>query len=282
MDKVKYRVREFTNYFFQMRLLIFILIQFFIIHYYSSPIKRFLILADYPVTPWIAPFMMLNVYFLFIYGITVIYFYSNVPFMQYSQMYQLVRLGRKKWGIEKIIRIWMSAVALATIELFLSILPLVPRLELSKDWGKVIYTLAMTDAASQFNINIFFPYDIVSSFTPIKAMLLIWGILILVTGLIGMVMFSFSLLFSRTLGIVIATIIAILPIVFFNIHYQLGWIVYFSPLSWLNLSLLHGKISKIYPNIWYVFYSILGMTIILCLLSVRKIKETDFLWMREE
>lgn len=89
MNKVKCIWNDAVNNFFSKRLLVFCIFQYSILHYYISTVKHFSIMADYPATPWILPFIGQNVYCLFVYGISVVYFYSNIPFMQKHEMYYL-------------------------------------------------------------------------------------------------------------------------------------------------------------------------------------------------
>lgn len=129
--------------------------QLTILHYYVNSVKQYAAAAGYPAAPWILPFMGQNVYFQFVYGISAVYFYSNVPFLQRYEMYVLMRQGRMRWVSAKLIRIWISAVMLAAVTVTLSILPLVPHLEWTFQWGKVYHTLALTGDA--YHVKLFFP-----------------------------------------------------------------------------------------------------------------------------
>lgn len=134
----------------------FCFFQFTILHYYTDSIKQYAIAAQYPAAPWVLPFMGQNVYFQFVYGISVACFYSNVPYMPGYEMYVLMRQGRMWWVSAKLLRIWISAVMLVVTTFVLSILPLVPNLEWTFRWGKLYYSLALTDVGTVHHVKLFF------------------------------------------------------------------------------------------------------------------------------
>ncbi len=91
MDKIKWIWNDTLHHFFSRRLLVFSIFQFGILHYYISPVKQYSILADYPAAPWILPFLGHSIYFPFVFGISVVYFYSDIPFMQRHEMNVMLR-----------------------------------------------------------------------------------------------------------------------------------------------------------------------------------------------
>lgn len=80
MNKLRYVMRDFTAYVFSSRLLLFILMQLVIMHFYVKNILSFSEAVNYPVSIWIFPFLFQHVYIQFIYGISSVYFFSTVPF----------------------------------------------------------------------------------------------------------------------------------------------------------------------------------------------------------
>ena len=149
MNKLRYTMRDFTAYFFSSRLLLFVLLQLVIMHFYIKNILSFSEAVNYPVSIWIFPFLFQNVYVQFIYGISVVYFFSTVPFFQYSQLYTVIRQGRKRWLIGKSLRILLSSFFLVFIDFLISVIILLPKIEITNDWGKVLYSLAMTNAIAE-------------------------------------------------------------------------------------------------------------------------------------
>ncbi|MDE7322425.1 MAG: hypothetical protein K2N73_06770 [Lachnospiraceae bacterium] len=282
MNKVRCVWQDFINNFFSKRLLVFCIFQFFILHYYINKVKQFSIVADYPASPWILPFTGQNVYFLFVYGISVIYFYSNIPFMQRNEMYVLMRQGRKQWVYTKMLRIWLSAILLSAIEWILSILPLLPCLEWTTEWGKLYNSLAMTNAGSEYNVKLFFSYELINEHNAVITISIFLITLCISTGLVGMIMFALSIYINRTIAVLMGTFFSILPVVFANLYLYQQWISFISPFSWLNLLLLYGRVCKNAPSLSIVIFMTVIFTFVLCFISLKRIHIKDLNWIDEE
>ena len=201
MDKGKCIWHDIVSNFFSKRLAVFCVFQFSVLHYYISTVRHFSAVADYPASPWILPFIGQNVYCLFVYGISVVYFYSNIPFLQRHEMYVLMRQGRIRWAVAKALRICISAVMLSATEFALSVLLLLPRIECTVEWGRLYDSLAMTDAGSEHGVKLFFSYELINENSAVKTALIFGIVLCIATGLIGMVMFVLSIYINRTAAV---------------------------------------------------------------------------------
>ncbi len=282
MSRIRYAWKGFIHNFFSGRLLVFCVFQFSILHYYVDSVRRYAAVADYPAAPWILPFMGQNVYFQFVYGISVIYFYSNVPFMQRHEMYVLMRLGKVRWAFMKLFRVWLSAVMLVMVEFILSILPLVPHLEWTFQWGKLYHSLALTDAGISCNVRLFFPYEMLHANNAMTTMLLFLVVLCLVTGLTGTLMFALSVCFGRTAAIMAGTFSVVLAVVFENLRLWQAWIGFLSPFSWLNLLLLYGKTGKTAPSFPVICAAAVIFIMIAGAFSIKAVQGKDLDWIEEE
>lgn len=273
---------DIINNFFSKRLAVFCIFQFSILHYYISTVKHFSMIADYPAAPWILPFIGQNVYCLFAYGISIVYFYSNTPFMQKHEMYVLMRQGRSRWVFAKTLRICLSAVMLSIIEFALSVLILLPRIELTAKWGKLYNSLAMTNAGTNYGVKLFFSYEIINENSAIRTFLIFWTVLCAVTGLIGMIMFALSIIVNRTAAVVAGTFFSVLPVVFANLYLSKEWIGFLSPLSWLNLLLLYGKVCRKSPSFSQVMIAMAILIPVLSVVSWKGMQSKDLSWTNEE
>lgn len=281
MNKLKYTLRDFGSYFASSRLLLFVLFQSTIIHFYSRNVIQFVEAANYPISLWTLPFLFQNVYMQFVYGISVVYFFSTVPFFQKNQMYAILRQGRTEWIICKCFRVVLSSFALAVTELLCSIIVLLPNVEMNWDWGKVLYSLSMTTAIDEYGIKIPIPYEIINNYSVMEAMLLVIFLLFGVTLMVGGIMFTVSMLFSRISAVVVGTVIAIFPIVVANVYYQLNAITFFSPFSWLDILLLDGTQGEIHPVLGQIVTIIMVVVLSCVYMLYKKVKSVDFVWTQE-
>lgn len=255
-----------------------------IYHIFLSPVKEFSEAVQYPVSPWIFPFLISDIYFVILFMASVVYYYSDVPFMKDWTMYQVIRTGRVKWACGQIGSIIFSSFVFILIAIFETILILLPDITLSEGWGKILYTLSMTNAASEYRIPFSVPYDIITKFEPIQAV----GIVILMGGLviafIGLLMFTLSLYISRLCANIVAMLFVVLPIVLENIGDVVPWLVYCSPVSWMRISELNlqpGMVSQT-PTLLKCIIILMASCIVLSMAIIWKINKVDFKFMKED
>lgn len=74
-----------------------VVLVFFLISIYLAPVKRFSVIANESVTPWILPFLLTDTNFLILFMVAVIYYFSNVPFTNGWTGYYLLRSGKERW-----------------------------------------------------------------------------------------------------------------------------------------------------------------------------------------
>jgi len=77
-----------------------------------SPLREFAAMVGYNVTPWIFPFLLSNLSFQLTIAFCGAYFFSDVPYMQYKEMYQMIRCGRRKWANTEHLHTIMNLVGL--------------------------------------------------------------------------------------------------------------------------------------------------------------------------
>lgn len=118
------------------------------------------------------------------------------------------------------------------------------------EWGKVLGTLANTNAAAVVNLKTYIPSDVLHYFSPVQALwfslLLSWltGVLL---GLIIYVINSFSN--TRVFGILTASFLLVLDATVTNNDN----LYRFSPVSWSNLARIDINGTTPMPSITYIY-----------------------------
>ena len=208
--------------------------------------------------------------------------YTNTPFSQRSQMYVLMRQGKMEWVLTKIVRIWLTAFFLIMIEVCLSIFLLFPRIEWTEEWGKIYYSLALTNAADDYGVFLNFSYEMINLGSPIKIMGISLLVMFVVTGLIGTVMFAISLAINRLTAAFVGTVLAIFTVVLQNVYYMAEWFSYLCPFSWINILTLYGKKYGRAPSLGIVLVAGLGLTLALIFISCMVMRKKNLTWIEEE
>lgn len=139
---------------------------------------------------------------------------------------------------------------------FISVLVLLPHIEWSAEWGKLLSTFSQTSAAGQNGISIPFARVITARFDPIPAVLRCVVNGSLVATVLGMLMFFVNLNISRTAGGICGTALVLWNMVTYKTAY---WFVNVSPVSWVNLSRVDYDGSSIYPSLTYILLALLAL-----------------------
>ncbi|MCL2747259.1 MAG: hypothetical protein FWE59_01205 [Oscillospiraceae bacterium] len=262
-----------------------LLLMFFINYLYCKPILDFSADANYPVTPWVFPFMLSNIFYLALFMIGVLYYFSDVPFMQYPNMYQVIRVGRKKWAIGQIFSIVVQSFFLIVANMGMTVLLLSSHLDLNFEWGKLLHTAALTNIDIKYGFLFGFSYEAMQLYTPLDLMFLTLVLGALVLSFTGILMFALSLIAGRIFAMAMGTgmvgIIFALEGVPPILVVGLGKIGF---MNWLRVAQIgvkeHG--SFLMPSFEYMVTVLIMGILSLSLVINWRIRHVDFEWIKED
>lgn len=224
---------------------------------------------------------------LFYFGI--IYINSDVPFMQQTNMYHVIRMGRKQWLWGQIGGILIRSVFLTVASVIITLLPFVGHMEFSNNWGRVIYTLASTRHMTEFymknDVEFVFSYEALQDFSPLELMGLVMVLCILILTFLGTAMFMISLFAGKLWAIVGGFfIVCLLYIVENTPGYDRIIVACFVPVYWMELALSSTPSSGYYcmPPITYMLLFLIISISVFLLIICWKIKYIEFAWENED
>jgi len=244
---------------------------------FLDPVKAFSIQVGCKVTPFLFPFQLSSIYFQLLFMLGVVYLFSAVPFMQYWNMYRLMRLGRIRWALEQLYIIFALTLFYVCANLLINQLVMLDVTVYRPEWGKALYTLSLTNAASEFGSIIPFPYAFINDYSPMQALFYAIVISGLCVFFVGVFMFFVSLYINRIAAILMAMMLVVLPAVIENMTNLYGRFLVFSPLSWMNFP----SISK-YMSVGRIIALFSGLILLLILGILLKIRICEFDWYKEE
>lgn len=106
----------------------------------------------------------------------VVLLFCDAPFIEDEQPYIMLRSGRRIWFIGQMLYIVVASVLYLIVLYFISVLVLLPHIEWSAEWGKLLSTFSQTSAAGAKNgISIPFARVITARFDPIPAVFAVCG-----------------------------------------------------------------------------------------------------------
>ena len=237
----------------------------------------------------IFPFLMTSYYLIGMFYFGVIYINSDVPFMQYENLYQVIRTGRKKWAIYQINGIFIRSVFITIAVVIGSIIPFIGHILINNDWGKVIYTLANTRRSDNFykeNIVMFRFYpEAILKLSPLKLMLITILISVLITTLIGLLMYFLSLYLGKITAVSLSfASIILLYVVENTIPATRLAVAKLVPFYWIEVALLYTKNNGFarLPSIGYMITFLIAAIAVLSFFIYKKIMKMEFYWENED
>ena len=153
---------------------------------YMAPVRGFAFNVGEKAAPYFLPFLLSDIYYLSVFMLSVLYFFSDVPFLGRRQMYIIIRMGRTRWNFYNCIYILASGFLIWIAAFISNILLMGRQVRFTGGWGKIIGTLAMTDAGVQTGQLINIPYGTIVYYHPVRFLalsFLLSGLAIAVTGM---------------------------------------------------------------------------------------------------
>lgn len=191
--------------------------------------------------------------------------YANLPFKNDLQLSLIIRSSTSTWFVAQIGYVFLLSIGYPIILLLLSGLVLWQQVELTHEWGKLLGSIAYYPSLlEEFSIFLYPSNGVMTTYTPLEAILFTLTLLMLVSLFAGVLILTFNLIYSG-LGF---AIYAVLMFVEFSLMFFPGYAIkYFSPLSWLSLERISLSFMDNLPSMTYVV-TFLVVSIITCLLAI--------------
>lgn len=219
-------------------------------------------------SPWIYPFLYMKYYTKMLFFFPLILIFSNAPFIDGNQLYTVLRTGKRRWCAGQILYIVITSAIFFGFVFLMSILFNLDCMELTGGWGKVLNTLANTDAATQFQIEFTTEKNVLEMFTPFQA---VWFTYLhsCVSGVIlGLLIFAFNMRI-RGSGIFASAFL----LVFCAIAAKESTFLKMAPITWSTLNYIQLKYHDGLPEYGYVstaYTVILILEVLIILLLLKR------------
>ena len=264
---------------------VLLILQFFIMFIYTNGLVECSDAYEYPCAPWILAFYFSSAYVILINSFLVIYYFSDAPFMQYYNIYKIIRYGRTMYAVENIVAVCVQAFGFMVVSFLLSIICLFGRIDFTCGWGKLLHTIALTNGIESFQIYMDISYESMKQFTALELVGLTIVIGTLVFSFVGLLMYIISLYFSRVAASIIAVIMATMAFMTEEaIPIVARPLSYVSPISWLHVARIKMKVMGVYvlPPLWYIIiFLIVGISLCISLI-LYKSRTVEFEFYKED
>lgn len=119
-----------------------------------GPIKDFSKLVGIKVNGWVFPFLTEYSFVQVAVVLAIAFIFCDMPFDDGESEWMLLRAGRQNWILGKVLYIIMMSGIMTFLFFLVSLILLIPQLQLCTGWGKVLGTLAQTNAANVMGLDI--------------------------------------------------------------------------------------------------------------------------------
>ena len=217
-----------------------------------SPVKDFAALIDQKISPWFLVVLMNDAVCPLIVFSLWCFLICDTPFCNGSYLYYAGRSGKISWIWGEILFLFsFSGIYMAATYLFTLILS-IPRLSFTWEWGKVLGTLAYTDASYQFPVPVSFPVTVMSGMEPPAAAAITFLLTWMSAFLLGISVLFVNWCFHSSMGAGAGLFWIFLDLTAENLlNHQ--WLR-FSPVSLSRMSNLMGRYHYLTPA-WAILFS---------------------------
>lgn len=258
--------------------MLFVLIVMCLFHdIYIREISELAVQYEDNVVPIIFPFLMHCLDFEFVFSLSVVYLFSDIPFMNRSEMYYIMRQGKVRWCIGKIISIFFVSLNFICINFIIDIVRLCPHISFQNNWDRILFSVANGVIDIENNI---FALDIINHHTPAFMLGYTFILGTMVVFFIASTMFAISLVINRKSAILFGVIVSVMPIVASSSKHDLIYIYFFSPVSWIGK--VYDRYAYQLPNEKYMLLSLVVFVLIDIVIIITSVKKADFMWLEEE
>ncbi|HCC35528.1 MAG TPA: hypothetical protein DEQ02_07830 [Ruminococcaceae bacterium] len=262
-----HNIRKWT---YNPRIYIIIALMFCFMGLRMSSVAKFANAVGYSTTIWFFPYIGIDGFLSLVIPLGLILLFCDAPFIDAEHPLMIIRSGKKSWAYGQVLYIIIASAVFWILIFFLSIVFFFPNVEFSSAWGKVLGTLAQTDAGQAFGINML-NYELQNEFTPLMAFGLSFLLYWLVGIFLGLLMLVLNLRFSRAVGAIVAVAFIVFDGFLSNI--LIPQLYYISPVSWLDLTYINFGSGSFMPSFHYVLIFLLAAVLFLLLDFLRLIRK---------
>lgn len=246
--------------------------------YHLSGLSNFASAKEVAVTPWVFPHLFTQPV-MQVFACFTLLLFSDAPFVDRHMPFLVIRSGRRNWVIGQLIYIVLASFVYTAFIFLVSVLALIPNLELSTDWGTVIKTLALSSETipEDITVTVFMDERMITMFSAIEATLIGFGLFWLVSIFIGVLIFCFNIVIGKMSGLVATGVfifISYFVVYLGSLSYGTG-IYYLSPLSWMTISTLDWNGTINVPSPTYALVFLLVASIFMSIISAKIFTKKD-------
>lgn len=204
-----------------------------------------------PVNGFSITFLLASLNQVFIIFLGIFILFSDLPFSDNQQMFLISRSGKRVWIFSQVFYVLIVSLMYFAFIFVCFCVVLFPNLGFDTvSWGKIIKTIAATNAGQSFNLTFNIPLSVLSDFSPLEAFLFSFGTAYAVSVILGLVVLIFNLTVKRNIGVIVS---GAMVFVYMFVHMGGSNITYyFSPINWCSVLVADKNGVSFYPDVSWI------------------------------
>jgi len=239
-------------------------------HNFTGEITDFAQDINIDVSPWMFPFLFTQKFIKLLFFFPLILLFCDAPFIDENQPYIIARSGRMPWSIGQIGYIVIASAVYFIFLMFITVMINLPSIQFTMEWGKVLGTLANTNASIVVGLKTIITSSTLHYFSPLQAMWFSFLLSWLAGVFLGLMIYVInSLTNTRIFGVLADSFFLVLDAAITSKSH----LYRFSPVSWSNLDRIDIEGTSPMPSITYIYIGfavLIGMMIASAILANRK------------
>ncbi len=237
------------------RMLTVIIVTVLTMDTFLAPIRSYCMDTGQIMSQWGFALIWNNKYVGLCFLLIYIFAISNFPESRERERYSIARIGTSNWvGAQALFLIFFGWIYAGFLYIIQNIL-LFGVLEWSNEWGSGWRYLVNGDITAYYDIYITVPRKVISNFSPLQANILVFLILGLLLGMIGMLIMWLNFYFKS------AGTLAASAIVFMSLAAQRYIHLYrYSPANWIQLENHYSIVNTERPKQGYIILMLILLT----------------------
>ena len=192
-----------------------------------------------PAHPWAFPHLTNDFICQIVFMAIAVVLFCDAPFENEATMYFKYRTGHMSWAMGHALYIMVMSFLFVLLLQIISILSLIPQLELQDGWGKIWGALGKSSIGRQYGVVFTASDYLVGKYTPLEATVYSFFLEWVCTAWLGLLSYAGNMLSKKPAGTFLAAAFVLLDVTIYNEWTPAAYA--FSPVTLAQLSAFSGK-----------------------------------------
>lgn len=253
----------------------FLIVLFFALNIYIHPLKKIVEEQNCTINILVMPFLQQTFYFMKLVLLVVLYFYSTAPFVKKEEMFRIMRIGKRQWGQQNLIYIFVTGFAITCILFLFQFMQFAPAGAFSIHWTTADKVFTLTDLADTTGIS--FDYALMQEYSPLALGSAVFFVDCMGIIFIALLLYTLTLWGNKVVAYLVCILVVFSPDILETFSQSF---FFYQPITWLKTNIWRVGDDLTKPDLAYILVAQILLISILCKVSQWRVE--SFQWASQE